>query len=247
MHREGWVGAIGAAVVVLALSGALVLTDVRHAADERPPVEVLGRVERAPLAPAAVAEPVVVEPTPTTTVSAPTTTAVRTTVPPAVPPTVTSPPAPVASTAETSPEDRARQAIAEIGYPWPSRFPSWTIDVAGSRSGVRALTYPDQRRVSLFVRPDDTVDDLRRILAHELGHVADLELNDEADRQRWRAARGVGDGVPWWPDGTSFDFDTLAGDFAEGFAAWLEGSSSQSRVGGPLTADQLALMAELVG
>ncbi|MDH4169348.1 MAG: hypothetical protein OEW42_07135 [Acidimicrobiia bacterium] len=241
------IAASAAMIAVLAIGASLLTvsaTSTSSAEQERPPVAVLGAVEtRSSVpAPAPVAEAVVPDTIattaplttapPTTTVPVPTTTA-TTVVPP-------SPPAP-------TPTERAQQAIAEIGYGWQARFPGWRIDIAGARSGVRALTYPDQNRVELFVRADDTVDGLRRVLAHELGHVADLELNDDADRQRWREARGVGSAVPWWPTGSTYDFDTLAGDFAEGFATWLVGSASESRVGGPLRADHLALMRELAG
>lgn len=98
----------------------------------------------------------------------------------------------------------------------------------------------------MYVRPGDDPAFLARVLAHELGHVADIELNDDADRARWREVRGIPDTVYWWPQGNSYDFDTVAGDFAEGFATLLMGSDTKSRVAGQPTAEQLAVMAELV-
>src|SRR5205814_9124972 len=69
--------------------------------------------------------------------------------------------------------------------------------------------------------------------------------NSPSDRERWRAARGVGPGVAWWPANAMSDFDTLAGDFAEAFATWLTGSVSQSRVAPQPGPAELALLAEL--
>ena len=127
------------------------------------------------------------------------------------------------------------------------RLPDWELTFLPGRDGVRALTFPRDRRIEVYVRETDTPEALVRVLAHELGHAVDVADNDAADRARWRAARGAGPEVPWWPDGTTYDFDTLAGDFAEAYATWLVGSESVSRVGGPFTPEQLALVAELVG
>ncbi len=143
-------------------------------------------------------------------------------------------------------EQIGAEAEAILNYPWRDKFPGWTLVWDDARDGVRALTFPDRKVVEMYIRPGDDPAYLARVLAHEFGHVADLELNSDADRTVWREARGIADNVYWWPQGNSYDFDTGAGDFAEGFAALLVGSETKSRVGGPVTNDQLAVMADLV-
>ncbi len=193
------------------------------------PVEVLGAVETATSSPADDAPPAQVAA--------------------ATPPTVV-PVVPVPTPAADLPpaaELVGAAALALLPVDPAVRLPDWELAFLPGRDGVRALTFPRDRRIEVYVRDSDTPEALVRVLAHELGHAVDVTDNDAADRARWRAARGAGPEVPWWPDGTTYDFDTLAGDFAEAYATWLVGSESVSRVGGPFTPEQLALVAELVG
>jgi hypothetical protein len=125
-------------------------------------------------------------------------------------------------------------------------LPGWSIAFLPERAGLRGLTIVDDRRIEIFVRDNDTPQTLARIVAHELGHAVDVELNSHADRERWRAARRVGPEVSWWPGNGESDFDTLAGDFAEAVATLLTGSVSQSRVAPPPGPAELALLSELV-
>jgi len=43
----------------------------------------------------------------------------------------------------------------------------------------------------VFVRDTDTATTLHRVLAHEVGHVIDVEWNSEDDRARWLEQRGL--------------------------------------------------------
>ena len=84
------------------------------------------------------------------------------------------------------------------------------------------------------------------MFTHELGHVVDVELNTNDDRRRWREQRGIGEDVPWWPSAEAPDFETGAGDFAEAFAVLETGVATRSSVGSQPTADDLALLRELM-
>lgn len=137
------------------------------------------------------------------------------------------------------------QALARVSYDWQARFPDWRVEFTTAREGIRALTYPAERRVEVFVRPSDTAATLHRVFAHELGHLIDVELNDDADRARWLDARGIDQETPWWPSASAPDFDTGAGDFAEAFAVWETGVSSRSTVGDQPDAGDLQLLREL--
>lgn len=137
--------------------------------------------------------------------------------------------------------------LERIAYPWAQRFPGWRIVFLPARAGLRGLTVPDERAVRIYVRATDTPASVARVLAHELGHVADLALLGDGGRSRWRAARAAPASVPWWPSPEANDFATLAGDFAEAFAVWQVGVTSQSTVGPQPGPDELAVLASLVG
>ncbi len=132
-----------------------------------------------------------------------------------------------------------------ISYPWLDRLPGWRIEFLTDGNGVRGLTYSVERRIEVFVRPDDTAWDVARVVAHELGHAVDLTYNDTGVRQRWREQRAIPDDAPWWPGSGAADFATGAGDFAECFATWQVGSASLSTVAGACNDEDLALVASL--
>ena len=149
--------------------------------------------------------------------------------------------------ATTAPAATIEQlALDLVSYDWQAVFPSWRVDFAGPRTGIRALTYPSERRVEIFIRPDDTPETLHRVLAHELGHVIDVMVNDDADRARWAEQRNLPAGTPWWPSAAAPDFATGAGDFAEAFAVMETGVTSQSSVGNQPTSADLELLRELM-
>lgn len=137
------------------------------------------------------------------------------------------------------------QALALVSFDWQERFPNWQVEFRGERDGFRALTYPAERRIEVFIRPSDTPETLHRVFAHELGHVIDVELNSDEDRERWLATRGIDRDAPWWPSASSPDFDTGAGDFAEAFAVWETGVSSRSTIGRQPDIADLELLREL--
>lgn len=175
-------------------------------------------------------------PTPATVVVAPSSTVpvLRETVPPS--PVVAAP---------ASPAEVGAAALELVKFDWRSRFGDWKIEFDGAREGLRALTFPGDRRIEVFVRPDDTAESIHRVLAHEIGHLVDVEVNSDDDRDRWRRRRGLGDSVSWWPDESKPDFATGAGDFAEAFAVWETGVTSHSTVAGQPDAADLALLEEL--
>lgn len=144
-----------------------------------------------------------------------------------------------------SPDEVGAEALGLVQYDWRSRFEDWEIVFDGARDGLRALTFPGERRIEVFVRPSDSAASIHRVLAHEIGHMVDVEINSNADRDRWRRQRGLGDAVSWWPNESQPDFATGAGDFAEAFAVWETGVTSHSTVSRQPNAADLALLEEL--
>jgi len=160
--------------------------------------------------------------------------------------------APLATASTAAPTTTQRplsvgeNALALVRYDWQGRFPEWEITFGSGRSGIRALTYPREQRIEVFIRASDTPQSLHRVIAHELGHLVDVELDSAEHRDRWIEQRGIDADVPWWPGESAPDFATGAGDFAEAFAVWETGVQSQSTVGGQPSASDLAVLAELV-
>jgi hypothetical protein len=152
--------------------------------------------------------------------------------------------------AQTSAADEAAQlgAAAEtlIEYPFRAALGEWTIRFAPDRGSVRGLTFPRSFEIEIYLREGDTAATVARVLAHEVGHALDVTYNDDGDRARWRDARGIDQSVPWWPDGTTFDFDTGSGDWAESFAVMQTGATNQSSVAGGLTTAQVEVLVSLL-
>ena len=222
-------------------------------------VEVAGAVEEAPvgdlplnLLGAAVADEMVVaeaddaatsSTVPSTSAAPPTTIVSTATSVAAAPTSASSTVAP--TTTSTLPLSIEEQALALVRYDWQAAFPELRIEFLGPRAGLRALTYPAEHRIEIFVRDSDTTGSLHRVLAHELGHVIDVERNSPDDRDRWLEQRGLAASTNWWPNESAPDFATGAGDFAEAFAVWETGVQTQSTLAGQPDADDLALLKEL--
>jgi len=138
-----------------------------------------------------------------------------------------------------------REALAGISYPWEELLDGWTIEFQTSTDGLFGLTLVPERKIEIYVRPDQSPAMVRHVIAHELGHAVDVTLNDGPDRRRWEEARGLSSS-PWWPDSGAADFRTGAGDFAESFAAWQVGPSGfRSELAPPPDGAQIELLAEL--
>ncbi|MEL6985275.1 MAG: hypothetical protein AAFO29_22775 [Actinomycetota bacterium] len=137
------------------------------------------------------------------------------------------------------------EALAGITYPWQEILGDWTIEFQTTTDGLYGLTLVPERKIEIYVRPDQSPSMVRHVIAHEIGHAVDVTLNDGSDRRRWTEARDI-DAAPWWPESGAADFQTGAGDFAESFAAWQVGPSGfRSELAPPPNAVQIQLLAEL--
>ena len=194
----------------------------------------------APTAPETTAAPSTAVPITVSPTTVSPTTVSPTTVSPTTVPLTT-----VAPTTTVSSLSLGEQALERVSYDWRTAFPNWDVQFLGPRNGIRALTYPSEKRVEIFVRSSDTAATLHRVFAHELGHVIDVELNSAADRDRWLEQRGLSGSTRWWPNAESPDFATGAGDFAEAFAVWETGVTTRSTLAGQPTRADLDLLREL--
>lgn len=142
----------------------------------------------------------------------------------------------------------AGRALGLLRFDWRLILPGWQIRFLPGRSGIRGATYPDRKVIEIYVRSSDGPDDLAHVVAHELGHALDVTRLDDADRQVWRATRGINPNAAWFPSGSGApDYSTPAGDWAESFAHWQVGSGWYSKLGKPPDAAQIAVLARLAG
>lgn len=120
------------------------------------------------------------------------------------------------------------------------------VEFKGARSGYMGLTHLNERRIEMFVRScaAQSAELLRHVMAHELGHGYDTTRNDAATRRAWLLARGIPLSTPWYGCSGCSDFATPAGDFAEVYAQWARGASSnRSKLAGDVPPAQLAALA----
>ena len=209
-----------------------------------------------------IAVPPVPSTTTTTTTQAPAITVTSTTQPPTTtqrPVTTTTRAPNPPSTANNSvtiiidPNHRAlvNQAMDRISYDWQNRLNNLEvnfIDGSNRRFGhtfVSGLYIPSDNELIVYIDPGDTAFEVARVLAHELGHHVDVNTFSSQDRAQWLNARGFSPDVSWFPTSGSNDFASPAGDFAEAWAQWQTGSTRRSTIGGPFTAEQIQLVAQL--
>ena len=143
--------------------------------------------------------------------------------------------------------DIGQAALERLGFPWRERLPGWTITFLQGGPALLGGTWTYQRRIEIYVRETQSVDDVAFTLAHELGHAIDVTCFGETERIGWLEARGLDPATPWWVASGATDFASGAGDWAEAFAIRLLGGAGHSRVAGQPDTRQLDLAARLSG
>lgn len=125
-----------------------------------------------------------------------------------------------APTAATTREfDRGAAALTLVRLRAQDVFPGWTIAFRPARPGLLGMTLVKARRVEIYVRLDRPIGGIAHDIAHEFGHVADVMLNNDDQRQAYLDLRNRPAG-PWWTCNGCGDLQVGAGDFAETFALW---------------------------
>jgi hypothetical protein len=161
-------------------------------------------------------------------------------------PATTRPRSPV-STTTTPPrtvEQRGAAALALIRYPWERT--GYSIVFTGPNDGLLGLTEPAQRRMTVYIRATQSIQEIARVLGHEIGHAVDFTMTSEAERAAYRQIRGLDDRA-WYPNcsGCS-DYNSPVGDWAETFAWWLQGNGTfASQLAAKPTAAQLTALTPL--
>jgi hypothetical protein len=141
-------------------------------------------------------------------------------------------------------EERGAAALALITYPWPRT--GYSIVFTGPNDGLLGLTDPNSKRTTIYIRSTQSIKDIARVLAHEIGHTVDFTMTTDAERAEYRRIRGL-DNRAWYPNcnGCS-DYSSPVGDWAETFAYWLLGDGSfASQLAPKPTAAQLTALTPL--
>lgn len=125
--------------------------------------------------------------------------------------------------------DRLAATLERLGVEPELAAPGWSFVATGPLPGAVAVTLPRSRRVLVDVT---TALDLDPVVAHELGHVVDVDHLDAELRHAWLADRRAPAEVSWWPTGSLDDLSVGAGDFAEAVAVALTGGRGHSRLPG---------------
>jgi hypothetical protein len=137
---------------------------------------------------------------------------------------------------------RGLAVLNGLSYPWPRLgFP---ILFLPGRRGMLGTTFVEERRIEIYVRPEEGPAELAHVIAHEIGHAVDLTYGTQARRDEWMRLRGLDPTSGWWGCPGCADYATPSGDFAEVFSSWVNGSWSEFRsrlAGPPAPADLQAL------
>ena len=139
---------------------------------------------------------------------------------------------------------RGAAAVAKLRRPADAR--AVPVAFRPARPDVLGMADLHARRVDVYVRSCATQSDtlLLHVVAHELGHVLDATRMNDDLRARWMAARGIPAGTPWFGCSRCSDFATPAGDFAETYAQWQRGATTnRSQLAPPPSRAQLASLA----
>jgi hypothetical protein len=122
----------------------------------------------------------------------------------------------------------------------------FTVRFLPARSGYMGLTHTRRGLIEVFVRSCQAQSGelLRHVIAHELGHAYDAAHNSAQERSAWMRARGISASQSWAGCSGCSDFATPAGDFAEVYAQWARGATTnKSRVAGAPSPAELDLLA----
>jgi hypothetical protein len=209
-------------------------TDATTPFDDVPP----STVRTAPEPAAIPAEPAPVPPEPAPSAAGPPTTVTT------ARPARNAPRPTTTTTAAGTVEARGAAALTLIDYPWQRT--GYSIVFAGPNDNLLGLTEPSRKRITIYLRPSQSIGDVARIIGHEIGHAVDFTMTTDAERADYRRIRGLDD-RPWYPTcGACADYASPVGDWAETFAYWLLGNGSfNSQLAGKPTSAQLAALTPL--
>ncbi len=155
-------------------------------------------------------------------------------------------PLPDPDRAAASPETAGAAALDTIPFDWEQLLPGWSIEFAGYHEELLGGTSWQEQHITIWIRPEQSVGQIRHVLAHEIGHALDVTYFDEPIRSRWMARRGFPPGEDWWPRSGENDYASPAGDLAETIATWVNGTDHWAGTAAEPTDADVTLLRDLL-
>jgi hypothetical protein len=124
-----------------------------------------------------------------------------------------------AAAPSASPAQRGAEALGRVDYPWQHLGFSITFD--GPNDGLLGKADCNTDRIFIYVRPQQSVEQLAFVIAFELGHAVDCNFMDDGTRADWASIRGFHPGWRWFPGCVCAEDDFGSGDISMVFAHWL--------------------------
>jgi hypothetical protein len=115
-------------------------------------------------------------------------------------------------------------ALSQISYPWQQL--GYQIVFLGPRPDLMGQTIFDQHRIEIYLREGESKLMVAHVIAHEIGHAADVAYNTPERRQEWLHLRGASTSESWFGCDGCDDFSSPAGDYAETFSFWQVGPNA---------------------
>jgi hypothetical protein len=120
-------------------------------------------------------------------------------------------------------QQRGEAALARLSYPYQQL--GYTIAFLPATSGYFGRGFHEQRRIEVYVRPNQSDAELAHVVAHEIGHAVDWVYHNDVRDQQWLRLRGLSTNTEWAPCPFCSDFASPSGDYAEVFALWQLGNT----------------------
>jgi len=115
--------------------------------------------------------------------------------------------------------EEPEMALDLIPIPWQEIASRWTVEFKPSRDRLLGGTWTLERRIEIYVREHQTLEEIAFTVAHEIGHAIDATVANPKFRRLWQKKRNIPTEI-WWAEPGMSDFAVGAGDFAECFAVW---------------------------
>jgi hypothetical protein len=146
----------------------------------------------------------------------------------------------------STPDASGPTALDSIPFDWQRLLPGWTIESAGYHEDLLGGTSWQDQRITIWIRPEQSIGQIRHVIAHEIGHALDVTYFDESVRTRWMVQRGFRVDDAWWPESGENDYASPAGDLAETIATWVNGTEFWAGTRAEPTDADVAFVRELL-
>jgi hypothetical protein len=144
-------------------------------------------------------------------------------------------------------ENLGHLALHQVCWDW--RPVGWSIEFFPGRENYLGMCDEENKRISIWIRPEHSLEEVAGTLVHELAHAFDCGYLTSDLRAEWLELRKLPKDTEWDPPcDACCDFAYGTGDFAESMSWTLQGSSAgfRSQLGPPPDKAQQAFIRMLI-